>query len=185
MNGKELEFFEKILDLKELKRQGWIEHQIQFEKIESVADHSFGVALLSYILAPELGLSSQKMMLLGLLHDLAESMIGDITPEAGISQEEKHVKEQTAIEQLNELLTIDILTPWLEFEDGLTNEAKSLQQIDKLEMLLQAIIYESQNASNLLDGFWDQDFKNPFFQDLKKKLHDVRLNLKTEFGLFL
>lgn len=42
--------------------------------------------------------------ILALVHDLAESIVGDITPYCGISREEKLLKEFSAISEIAELL---------------------------------------------------------------------------------
>lgn len=39
-----------------------------------------------------------------LVHDLAESIVGDITPECGISAEQKHKMEDEAMQQICNLL---------------------------------------------------------------------------------
>ena len=43
-------------------------------------------------------------MELALIHDLAESIVGDITPRCGISAEEKREKEQAAMKQITQLI---------------------------------------------------------------------------------
>lgn len=60
--------------LKQLFRQGWLERGIPRERCESVAEHSFGVALLTLFLAetyyPHLDLS--KLLRMALIHDFGE-----------------------------------------------------------------------------------------------------------------
>ena len=41
---------------------------------------------------------------MSLVHDLAESIVGDITPHCGVSEVEKHEKETEAMEYLASLL---------------------------------------------------------------------------------
>lgn len=41
---------------------------------------------------------------MALVHDIAESLVGDITPHCNVSQEEKHRLEAEAIEQINGML---------------------------------------------------------------------------------
>lgn len=78
-----LRFIERSMDLKILPRQGWLRYaNVQ----ESIADHSFGTALLSLLLAErEEQLSSnindfskEKVVILALLHDLHETCFLDI-----------------------------------------------------------------------------------------------------------
>lgn len=44
------------------------------------------------------------MIVSALIHDLAESIVGDITPYCGISKEEKKQKELDAMEEISKLI---------------------------------------------------------------------------------
>jgi putative hydrolase of HD superfamily len=70
--------------LKTLRRAGWL--RIGLTDGESVADHSFGTALLALLLATDLDVDRDRVIKLALVHDLAESdpEVGDITPYCGI-----------------------------------------------------------------------------------------------------
>ena len=70
---------EAIGRLKEVPRTGWLDRDIPVEETESVADHSFGVAMLAWLLAPD-ELDRLRVVELALIHDLAESVVGDVTP---------------------------------------------------------------------------------------------------------
>jgi putative hydrolase of HD superfamily len=63
--------------LKELKRTGWVESGIL--EPESVADHSYRTTLLAMILSDQKGLDTLKTVKMALLHDLVESVTGDLT----------------------------------------------------------------------------------------------------------
>lgn len=75
----------QAIALKAVARTGWLDRGVAPEAVESVADHSYGVALLAWACAVErqaLGaaLDPQRVMALALLHDLAESETGDAPP---------------------------------------------------------------------------------------------------------
>ena len=91
-------FFEKVLELKNVPRQGWKE-KLEIDNPESVADHSYSTTVLSMILSDMKGLDTEKIIRMALLHDLAESIIGDITPDH-ITKNEKIIKENHAIKQI-------------------------------------------------------------------------------------
>ena len=91
-------FFEKVLELKNVQRQGWKE-KLEIDNPESVADHSYSTTVLSMILSDMKDLNSEKVIRMSLLHDLAESIIGDITPDH-IRKNEKITKENDAIKQI-------------------------------------------------------------------------------------
>lgn len=88
----------QIGQLKETVHKGWLRHQIP--QPESVADHSFRMAIIGLILGPQLGVDTSKLVQLLLVHDLAESdpTVGDITPFDGVSREDKAQREREAIE---------------------------------------------------------------------------------------
>ncbi|MCA9779191.1 MAG: HD domain-containing protein, partial [Candidatus Eremiobacteraeota bacterium] len=60
-----------LLRLKTVSRQGWTRHPIPQAAVESVADHSYGVALLALLMCPP-ELNRSRVLELALLHDLAE-----------------------------------------------------------------------------------------------------------------
>lgn len=73
------------------KRTGWLKAGVP--RVESVADHSYRAALLALVL-PESGVDRVRCMKMALVHDLAESIVGDITPSCGVSTDEKHRREE-------------------------------------------------------------------------------------------
>ncbi|MBI4175945.1 MAG: HD domain-containing protein [Candidatus Aenigmarchaeota archaeon] len=48
---------------------------------ESVAAHSYGTAVLAMVLAKKLNVNQERLIKMALIHDLAESIIGDIPME--------------------------------------------------------------------------------------------------------
>ena len=84
--------------LKTIPRQGWKE-KLQIDHPESVADHSYTVTAMSMVLSDLEGLNTEKIIKMALLHDLAESIIGDITPNT-ITNNEKILKENQAMKQI-------------------------------------------------------------------------------------
>src|SRR6266581_1310910 len=78
--------------LKTLKRTGWTNYDIPLP--ESVADHSFGVALLAMFMAPYFEVDAHKALRMAVLHDLGEAVIGDVITQRGnkvmSNEQEKH-----------------------------------------------------------------------------------------------
>src|SRR5918912_251677 len=64
--------------LKEVRRQGWVDRGVA--DAESVADHSYRLAVLAWAVARARGLDAGRAVLIALVHDLAEAEIGDETP---------------------------------------------------------------------------------------------------------
>ncbi len=152
-----IEAYFEFNHLKQLYRQGWLRVGLSKERCESVAEHSFGMALLCLFLAdsyfPEADAS--KVVRIALLHDLGEAYVGDITPHDKVSREEKLQREQQAVERILAKLPLgaEYLELWQEYEHGTSFEARLVRQVDRLEMGLQAAIYEHQGAGDLSEFF--------------------------------
>lgn len=143
-----LSFYMKYNQLKNIYRQGWLKVRIGIEfkdKCESVADHSFSVALLALTIIEEnqLNLDTLKCMKMAIVHDLGEVYLGDFTPYDNITKTEKHRQERKAILEVLDSLDKDnvFFMLWEEFEKGESNEANLIKNVDQLEFLLQACAY--------------------------------------------
>ncbi|MDY0146208.1 MAG: HD domain-containing protein [Kiritimatiellia bacterium] len=146
--------------LKSLYRQGWLRAGIPKVHCETVAEHSLGVALLALFLAdayfPQL--DKGKLVRMGLLHDFGEIYAGDIVP-GKMSLTDKHELEKQSVELVFSQLPngADYLAVWEEFERGETAEARFLKEIDRLEMGLQASVYEQEGFGDLSVFFESTD----------------------------
>lgn len=171
---KLLEFLPHLAQLKHLKRSGW--KRFNIPDIESVADHSFGITLLAYILADQLPVNKEKLITMALIHDLPEAMTGDITPHDE-DYKNKHQAEKEAMEKLNGLVEYqDMVDVWQEMEAGLSPEAKIVHELDKLEMVAQALAYEKETGTDLTE-FWDHAgpyITNPTLRTIFKALQKQR-----------
>ncbi len=163
---KIIDVFFKILKLKSLFRQGWLKNGINKDKCETVADHSFGTALLSWLFAHEYfpELNEEKVLKLALIHEMGEIIVGDITPAEKISDNKKYNMELNAVREVFKDLNDSEfwINLWIEFEDEATPESRFLKIMDKVEMGLQASWYELETGADL------QDFKNSALEVLKK-----------------
>ena len=150
--------------LKELKRTGWVESGVPDP--ESVADHSYRVALLAMVLSDKEGLDTLKAVRISLLHDLAESKIGDLTPrqKQGNNEELESDAMREVLFELPEEIRKLYLKTWEEYQANETPESKLVHNADKLEMLYQAKEYESKGSK--LDQFWDTEIA-PEYQKYK------------------
>jgi putative hydrolase of HD superfamily len=145
----------RVMRLKRLFRQGWLKRSIPEELCESVAEHSFGVAMLA-LLAPAEGVDRGHALLLALTHELGETYAGDITPVDGVPPEEKSRREREALLRALEGHPESgyFLALWEEFEAGATPEARFVRELDRLEMGLQAALYKAE-GSELMEEFFD------------------------------
>jgi putative hydrolase of HD superfamily len=80
-----LHLVRQLQRLKRVPRQGWLDRGVPPLDTESVADHSFGVALLAWMAALDAraagaNLDPVRVLELALIHDMPEAEIGDWTP---------------------------------------------------------------------------------------------------------
>jgi putative hydrolase of HD superfamily len=107
-------------------------------------------AYLAMILCPP-EVDRAKAVQMAVIHDLAESQVGDITPLDGVAMEDKHARENAAWTHISESLGSDEQQKlWQEMEEGVTNEAKFVV----LEILIQADEYERLQPGLDLAGFF-------------------------------
>jgi putative hydrolase of HD superfamily len=174
-----LDFAKKVRELKGLKRSGWIEKGVRDP--ESVADHSFMLAVLAYLYSKKLGLDTDKCVKMALLHDICEVYSGDIPDkirdeDQPVPDSEKKKLEEQGLEKLISLLPEDLAKEihdlWKEFEARETKEAKLVKDLDKLEMCMQALEY-SKNYENLEEFFEDGNLniKTPEIRKLFEKVY--------------
>ena len=155
-----LPVLERIYELKGLQRSGWIQSGIPQEKVETVASHSFGMSILVLSLAhtlPEQNIDVNHALAMAVIHDVAESIVGDITPEGGVDERQKHQREAEAMQTLMSRLPLgaDYEALWHEYEQQQTETSRFIRRMDKLDMLIQASIYEEKEEV-ALDSFWEE-----------------------------
>jgi len=126
-----LDFFKIAANLKKISRQGWID-RLSLENPESVADHSYSMAIISMVISDLENYNSEKILKMVLLHDLAESKIGDYTPEQ-LNKEKKNNLENNAfneiIKDLPDLIKSQYLQIWQEYQENISPESKIVHQL--------------------------------------------------------
>jgi putative hydrolase of HD superfamily len=141
-----IDFLTLTRKLKTTKRTGWIMRGVP--NPESIADHMYRMSLMAMISSfSNTTINTNRCIKLALIHDLAEAKVGDITPHCGVSDKEKYELELKTMEHISEMLGPllggeEILGLWKEYEEGVTEEARLLKDLDKIEMILQAQEYE-------------------------------------------
>lgn len=141
-----LDFLYNSVNLKKIMRQGWID-KLSIMHPESVADHTFSMAVIGMVLSDLEGYDTEKILKMIILHDLAESIIGDITPEQKERTEKLNLENNTMLRILSllpENIKNQYETIWTEFQNHESQESKFVHEIDKLEMALQAKIYSKE-----------------------------------------
>lgn len=172
-----VKFLELVGNLKHIKRTGWVLRNVK--DCESISGHMYRMGMMSFLLDANQGLDRIRVMELALVHDLAESIVGDITPYCGISKEEKLLREFSAMSEIAELLgpTKDkLLELFNEYEGGKTAEAKFVKDLDRLDMVMQAFEYEKRDNCPLKH--------QEFFDSTKGKFsHPLVINIVNEINV--
>ncbi|KAK4188292.1 HD domain-containing protein 2 [Podospora australis] len=141
-----------------MKREGW--KRFGINRGESISDHMYRMSMMSMLAPPALAaeLDMAKCMKMCLIHDMAESIVGDITPVDGVSKPEKSRREASTMDYITQGLLgnvdggrvgSDIRAIWQEYEDSQTLESHYVHDIDKMELLLQMMEYEKRGKGKL------------------------------------
>ncbi|MBR5598449.1 MAG: HD domain-containing protein [Alphaproteobacteria bacterium] len=140
-------------NLKHLQRTGWKRKNIS--NPETVASHSWNMAMIALYLEKEFSrdYDIQKVINLCLVHDLGESIIGDITPDEK-SYQNKQDKEIEAIKTISANSSFDKLYDlFIEYEENKTKEANLAHDLDQIDMYAQSLYYENEDSLQNLEEF--------------------------------
>ena len=147
-----LEYYVLCNKLKDIIRTGWKCWHVNRDRIESVAEHVFGVQMLAIAMKSEYQYDIDIMKVINMLaiHELGETVIGDLT-QFQISKQEKEKMEHEAVHKILGTL-IDgeqIENLFLEFDAHETKEALFAYQCDKLECDIQSKLYDQEGCVDL------------------------------------
>ncbi|KAI8079877.1 HD domain-containing protein [Halteromyces radiatus] len=173
-----IRFLHTIEGLKRTKRTGWLDNGIK--EPESIADHMHRMGIMA-MLVDDPSLQRDRCIKMAIVHDLAEAVVGDITPHAGISKQDKFNMEQNAMNGFKQLLgdttmAQEIVNLWHEYEEGKTPEALFVKDLDKFEMIVQALEYEKSDKKSL-ESFFESTrgkFKHPAVKAWVEALYQER-----------
>lgn len=146
---------EELDRLASLPRTGWLLRGIR--PAESIAEHSFSVALVAMMIADLLvaagmAVDVEKTLRLALLHDAAEVRTGDIPMPV------KRPDVREALRELEDSVAREVLPESYarlheEYERRESIEARIVKAADKLQMMLKATIYQEQGWTGV-EEFW-------------------------------
>lgn len=120
----------------------------------------YRMSLLTFFAPPTLAprLDLNRCMKMCLIHDMAESLVGDITPVDGVPKPEKNRREAETMNYLTRDLLGNVYggaageemrAIWQEYEDSETLESRFVHDLDKMELLLQMVEYEKRAGGRL------------------------------------
>ncbi len=154
--------------LKRTARTGWVQRGVP--NAEDVAAHSFGVVFTAMVLMQLIDepFAAERVLAMAALHDLPEGLTTDI-PSPAWRFLPDGVKTAVERRAMNEILddvpfAADWMDLWEELHAGETAVARLVHDADKLDMFLQALIYEQQTGNRHLAEFWRKPFRFHFPQ---------------------
>lgn len=131
------------------------------------------------------GLRRDRLLAIALLHDTAEALIGDLPASARRlfgARAKQEAERKAMLELFSALPQCDeYMELWLEYVSLASPEARLVKALDRLEMLLQAHLYERAGSRGLAefweecDNGWSDEF--PAVRDLAARLIAQRNHL--------
>ena len=174
--------------LKRTPRTGWAQRGVP--DAEDVAAHSFGVVFAVLVLAPLVGveINLERALAMAALHDLPEGLTTDIPtpawrfllPGVKTDAERSAMREilgKTGTSTGSVPVASQFMAWWEELHAKETAEAWLVHDADKIDMFLQALVYEQQTGNQHLSEFWQKPFtfRYPQSQAIYDELRDRRL----------
>jgi putative hydrolase of HD superfamily len=168
--------------LKRTARTGWVQRGIC--EAEDVAAHTYGAAFTALILAQVITrpLNLEKVLIMALLHDLPEGVTTDIPTTAWrfFPEGVKMDIERGAMAKIVGGTSFEpvFMRHWEELNQRETAEAMLVHDADKLDMYLQAWIYERQTGNRQLKEFWATP--REFFYTEAQSIYEELISLRNQ-----
>ena len=164
-----VEYYVLCNKLKNIIRTVWKKWNVNRDRIESVAEHIFGVQSLAIAMYSQYkyDIDLYKVIFMLSVHELEEILIGDLT-EWDVNKEDKLNKGHRAINIIlgNLLSGKQIEELILEFDARLTKEALFAYHCDKLECDLQCKLYDEEGVCDLNNQEDNSIYRTQIIQDL-------------------
>ncbi len=179
---------ENMYKFKNIQREGWVRRKVN--NPESIADHMYGCCIFASLFLPDnvyqcidyeipdiedySKYSKDTIIKMLLIHDLGETRVGDIVT---AEKSQKDIDEEDCFFKDNEFLCSfpyiyglgNTKKMWDEFKGNSSINAKIANDIDKIEPLIQAYIYEKE-GNNIGIKEWKNDLLNKVNTTLGKKI---------------
>lgn len=166
-----VKFYALCNRLKDVVRSGWKVWHVKRERLESVAEHVYGVQMLAIAMWAEYGydVDLARVIMLLAIHELEEMLIGDVIPFEVSAEEKKRRGRQMVVEMLSELAgDTPIQELATEYYERQTAEAKFAWECDKLEADLQCKIYDEEGDINLAEQTGNAMLANAEVQEIAR-----------------
>lgn len=139
---QQIDFIKEIDKLKYIQRKTKL---FNSDRHENDAEHSWHLAMMTIVLAEhsEKPIDVLKVLKMVLIHDIVEIDAGDTfiydTSKNHTNTEQELIAAKRIFGLLPEEQAKEFISIWLEFEEGVTDDAKFAKSMDRFEPLLQNI----------------------------------------------
>ena len=147
---KKFEVYNLFAKANELERSGWVGTNVPENHKESIAEHMYTMYIMAMMYLPnsydEIGYDKDKVLKMIMIHDLAETLTGDI-PHPSKTDEDELIEDLKAKALWCNLLYngVDeaekIYNNWVEWTEGLTFNAKLAHDFDAIQLNYQFFTY--------------------------------------------
>lgn len=174
MNKNEniLKFYLMATSLKNKIRQGSIYWNVTAPRRESIAEHVYDTCMLAIAIHSEyqVNINIKKVLMMLIIHELEEIIIGDITPFDKVTPKQKEEMGRKAVEEILSCLILkdEYISLTDEFNNQKTKESKFAYLCDKLDFDLQMKLYTDQGYIKLDENNSSPVFKNSTIQKMIK-----------------
>ena len=154
-----IKFYVLCNKLKKVIRTGWKDWNVEAERLESIAEHIYGVQMLALAMKDqyEYDVDIMKVIMMLAIHELEEIYIGDLTMFQINKEEKKIIGHEAVSKMLENLIEKDRIKELIyEFDERKTNEARFAHLCDKLECDIQSKIYEESGCMTYTNGKLDK-----------------------------
>ena len=167
--AKVLECYALCNSLKNVVRTGWKDWHVNRERVESIAEHVYGVQMLAILMHSTYGydLDLKKVIMMLAVHEMEEILMGDLTL-FDIDRDIKGVIGHKAVEAaLKNFVNKDEIRALIyEFDERKTPEAKFAYYCDKLECDIQSKLYDEEGCVDLNNQEGNNTLEDPTVQEL-------------------
>ena len=175
-----IKFYYKATELKDMLRQGAVQWSVSKDRIESIAEHTFGCMILAIALHSELKLDIDlgKVLEILTIHELEELVIGDVIPLDNVDKQTLKERARKAVAEIVKDLNVSERLVELtdEYNNISSEEARFAKAIDKLECVLEFKKYQDLgqvSLAHLKPEMLSNKYLKAFVEDGKYDLADI------------
>lgn len=183
---KVIDFYLLCNKLKNIIRTGWLDWQVKRERLESIAEHVYGVQMLALAIYSEYkyDLDIEKVIFMLAIHEVGEAVIGDLTEFDNTAADKTKIEHEAVHKIFSDILgSEEIEKIFLEFDEHETPESKFAYLCDKFECAIQCKIYDEEKCVDVNNI--DENCQAAKNGEVKKMLDEKKTwsELWIEYGL--